>query len=364
MKKILFITPYTPDNQGVGVSYTSQLLKRLSGEFEIDLAYFRYKEDAAYKPVSHNIKVIMEEVIGMSDKVMGMLSLPHLFPLFTSRFKWKYLKRLKKFIAENNYDWVYLDFNQLFSYSLYLNHPRIVLMAHDVIVQRFERRKSKLLPWIRWSEKKVMKNNAAIVTFSDKDCRIVEQEYGYKSFPTNFFMNQNVIAAEPNKESDYFVFFGGWSRYDNYEALSWFLANVINNLSDTFKFKIIGGGLPEAIKAEVVKHSNMEYLGFVDDPYPIIANAKAEIAPLHYGAGVKVKCVEALGCGTPIIGTEVAFEGISDQYKDLMILANNPDEYVRAILDMNMPVTVKLAEKRKFIDSYNHQAIIEYLKSN
>ena len=146
--------------------------------------------------------------------------------------------------------------------------------------------------------------------------------------------------------------------------MSWFLANVINNLSDTFKFKIIGGGLPEAIKAEVVKHSNMEYLGFVDDPYPIIANAKAEIAPLHYGAGVKVKCVEALGCGTPIIGTEVAFEGISDQYKDLMILANNPDEYVRAILDMNMPVTVKLAEKQKFIDSYNHQAIIEYLKSN
>ena len=363
MKRILLVTPYTPDNQGVGVSYTSQLLRRMSDDFSIDLAYFRYKEDAAYKPVSHNIRIVMEEVIGMTDKVIGMLSLPCLFPLFTARFKWKYLKHLNRLIAENDYDCVYLDFNQLFSYSLFLNHPRIVLMAHDVIVQRYERRKSKLLPWIRWSERKVMQNNDSIVTFSDKDCRIIEQEYGYKSFPTNFFLNPNVIAAEPTMESDYFVFFGGWSRYDNYEALSWFLANVINNLSDTFRFKIIGGGLPEAVKAEVGKHTNIEYLGFVDNPYPIIANAKAEIAPLHFGAGVKVKCVEALGCGTPIIGTEVAFEGISEQFKDLMILANTPEEYVQAILDMNIHVTEKKEKKRIFIENYNHHAILKYLMS-
>ena len=364
MKRILLITPYTPDNQGIGVSYTSQLLKRLADDFEIDLVYFRYKEDAAYNPVSPNIRVVMEEVIGLFDKVLGMLSLPHLFPLFTSRFKWEYVKRLNKLITKNHYDFVYLDFNQMFSYSLYLKHPRIILMAHDVIVQRFERRKSRLLPWIRWSERKVMKNNDAIVTFSDKDCQIIKQEFGYKSFPTNFFLNPKVIAANPVKDSDYFVFFGGWSRYDNYEALYWFLEKVIINLSDNFRYKIIGGGLPETVKAEVAKHTNMEYLGFVDDPYPIIANAKAEIAPLHYGAGVKVKCIEALGCGTPIIGTEVAFEGISERYKDLMILANTPEEYVRAIIDMDMPVKVKLEEKRKFIETYDHQAIIEYLKSH
>ena len=45
---ILLITPYTPDNQGVGVSYTSQLIMELAKEHSIDLVYFRYANETPY----------------------------------------------------------------------------------------------------------------------------------------------------------------------------------------------------------------------------------------------------------------------------------------------------------------------------
>ena len=51
-------------------------------------------------------------------------------------------------------------------------------------------------------------------------------------------------------------------------------------------------------------------LGFVDNPYKIMSESLGLIAPLFHGAGIKVKVIESLACGTPVIGTEVAFEGI------------------------------------------------------
>ena len=83
---ILLITPYTPDNQGVGVSYTSQLIIELAKEHSIDLVYFRYAEEKPYKPINPNVRVLKEKVISTKDKLIGMLQQPLMFPLFSSRY--------------------------------------------------------------------------------------------------------------------------------------------------------------------------------------------------------------------------------------------------------------------------------------
>ena len=106
---------------------------------------------------------------------------------------------------------------------------------------------------------------------------------------------------------------------------------------------------------------NFEYLGFVDNPYPIIANALAEIAPLRKGAGVKVKCIDALGCGTPIIGTAVAFEGIPSEFSEFMINAETVDDYVSAIKDLNLTIEERIRFKKFFIERYNKKTILKYI---
>ena len=86
MKSILFITPFTPDNQGVGVSYTSQLLKELAKTCFIDLVYFRYEDDKPYEPSVPKIRIIREEIISSKDKIKSLVSSPLTFPLFTARY--------------------------------------------------------------------------------------------------------------------------------------------------------------------------------------------------------------------------------------------------------------------------------------
>jgi glycosyltransferase involved in cell wall biosynthesis len=43
---------------------------------------------------------------------------------------------------------------------------------------------------------------------------------------------------------------------------------------------------------------------------PWLERARVSVAPLRVGTGVRVKALEALAAGVPVVGTTVAFEGI------------------------------------------------------
>lgn len=364
MKKILLITPFTPDNQGKGVSPTSLLLAELAKEHIVDLVYFRYTDEAPYSSEYDNVTVLREFVITKMKKMKGILNHPFMFPLFTSRHNTEAVRFLQKQTTIVKYDFIYFDFSQTFSYAAYLNHPNKILMSHDVIAQKYSRMRTYLRPWAVWTERRLLKKGTVVFTFSDKDCELIRDLYGVEAYATTFFLNPNVIAAEPTEESDYFVFFGHWGREENCEALDWFMENVYDHISKDVSFKVIGGGImPAPLKQKITTKPNMDYLGFVENPYEIIANAKAEVASLHMGAGVKVKCVEALGSGTPIIGTEVAFEGIGEKYRDFMFIANEAEEYVKIINSFDFSLKKKKELKKYFIENYNNKRIIEYINN-
>lgn len=362
MKKILFITPFVPDNYGGGgTSYTKCLLQELSTSCEIDVIYFRYPTSGYYSN-NGNISVIKEYTLGKFDKLLSLLCLPWMFPLFSARFRWRINREIQNLIDKGNYDLVYFDFSQTFAYAKFLRHSQKLLMAHDVIGQKYTRSKKYLSCWARWSERKMLENANAIFTFSEKDCILLRDWYGINSQSTTFFLNNWVINAKPDGRGDYFVMFGSWGRYENYSALEWLMDYVAPHLSEEVNIKIVGGGkLPLYLKVRIEKSSIFEYVGFLDNPYDIIANAKAEIAPLTRGAGVKVKCVEALACGTPVIGSEVAFEGIPNDFSDFMILASSIEEYVDKINNINIPLAVRLEFKERFCYHYNRKKVLEYI---
>lgn len=361
-KKILFITAFTPNDRGAGVAYTNRLLIELSKTCQIDVVYFRYADEMPYMAPNVNVNVIREEVIGTYDKIKSLILMFGVFPLFTARYKKDVLSLLQKQVGTGQYDYVYFDFSQTFCYAKYINHPNKILMSHDVIAQKYSRMKPYLKPWAQFSERRLLKYGNVVFTFSEKDSELINQWYGVRAKATSFFLNPNVMNAYPTESSAYFVFFGSWGRIENSEALEWFIDNVYNKLPSIIQFKVIGGGnMPERIKDKIEKLPSIEFLGFIDNPYPIIANARAEIAPLHKGAGVKVKCIEALGCGTPIIGTEVAFEGIGNQYGDAIFEANTPEEYVSVIESFDYPVDKKKELKKFFTENYNNKQILKYI---
>lgn len=363
MKRILLITPFSPNNQGVGVSYSNQFISELSKDNIVDLIYFRYADDIPYTPSNGNINVLREIVIDLKKKLLSAIRRPFVFPLFSVRFSTSVCDWVNDLVKKTEYDILYFDFSQTFLYSKYINHPNKVLMSHDVIAQKYTRMKPYLRPWAMLTERRLLSTGTITFTFSEKDCLLLKKMYGIKSESTTFFLRRNVLDAMPSEESNYYIFFGAWDREENAEALLWFIDKVYGLLTSNFCFKIIGGGLQNSLKSRISRLKNFEYLGFVDDPYPIIANAKAEIAPLHKGAGVKVKCIEALASGTAIIGTEVAFEGISEEYNRFMLRANTPEEFAKYIESCEFCIKDKMNFKQFFIEHYNNKKVLQYIRS-
>lgn len=352
--KMLFLTAFPPNRKTAGQNYTRNLLSDLANDFDIDVYYWEYPNHEVEK--DKNIKSYT--AIPKAKSNLSILS-SCFFPLFSRRFSFKILRKIKS--LANNYDILYFDFSQTFIYSYYLRHPFKMGMAHDIILQKYSRSKflRLILPWVKWSEKKLISSLTHLFTFSAKDRIILKKEYNRYSNVVPFYIENEIFNIDLNsiEIDEYFVMYGAWNRPENQNSLKW----VIKNYKSKFpKLKILGGFLPQDIKEEITLKNNIFYEGFVDNPYIIIAKSRGLIAPLFEGAGVKVKAIESLALGTPILGTSVTFEGLPISDPKILINISDSRSLEEGISYLNgINTDRKIYVQKEFFDKYSKESFKE-----
>ena len=318
IKSLLCITAFAPGDKTAGQAFTLRLIKDIARDHCVDLCFF-HEDRTAPEVVLPNVNVLFAERLTLFRRILGAISVPWLHPLFTSRFRWGKMRYLRS-IAQN-YDAVYFDFSQVFIYALFIQHRHKIALAHDIITQMYERRDG--IParlhalFSKLSERVVMKRlGARLYCFSEKDCGLVKTYFGAPAEKVDFYLDERIyeLALDAVVQHNKFVFYGAWSRRENSSGLLWFIADVLPLLDANCRFVVIGSGVNEDVReAAQVFGDAVEFVGFVDNPYALLAGARALVAPLFEGAGVKVKVLEALACGTPVVGTEISFEGIDEK---------------------------------------------------
>jgi len=315
MNRILCVTAFKPNNNTAGQAFTLRLIKDIAQDHLVDLCFFHDSQTTPDVTLT-NVKVLFAERLTFFRRILGTISVPFMHPLFTSRFSVKKLLYLRS--IAHNYDAIYFDFSQIFIYTLFIKHHNKIALAHDIVTQMYERRTEILARFhtlfSKFSERVLIKGlGARLYCFSEKDCKLVDTYFGAYAGKVDFYLDERIYEIKLDKviQHNKFVFYGAWSRRENSSGLLWFITNVLPLLDANCRFVIIGSGVNEEVrKAAQVFGDAVEFSGFVDNPYEILAGARALVAPLFEGAGVKVKVLEALACGTPIIGTEISFEGI------------------------------------------------------
>lgn len=354
MKKILFISAFPPSNKTAGQNYTAQLIRDISKDNLLDLFYWDYPGHEIIIPSTVN--VVGYKTITKIQKLLNAICAFLIFPIFTVRFN--VLDCLKINRLASNYDVLYFDFSQVFLYSFFIKHPCKIFMCHDVITQKYSRKKySKLLyQYVKISERLLLKSANLRMCFSSKDIDYIHKVFKLDARKVTFYISDQVKNATKLEHSieRYYVLFGAWNRPENFEGLIWFCDNVLPYCD--IKCLIIGGGMPHEVRSKI-NSNKIEYLGFVEDPYPIISRSACLLAPIFQGAGVKVKVIESLALGTPVIGTDIAFEGIDNiKYscgKNALILAQNSNEFIKEIQNFEIPSIIDKTDIRKaFINNY------------
>jgi len=358
---MLLITAFEPSFSTGGQMFTYHLIESLKDKYIIDLIYFT--NEKKYLKIKYDVRQSTGVHVSKINKLVNWALCPYFHPIFSGRFSWRRLFMIKAMNRKEKYDILFFDFSQTHLYSHYFKKSNTLVTCHDVLYQKFKREnllKRFQLRYIYSSEKELLKNNK-IFTFSKKDTKIISKVYSLKSEYTSPFINSKISEAtvlEAIQKENYFLFFGSWRRPENLDGLLWFLKEV-NPYIQNIKILIIGTGLE---KSMISNSKNIKYMGFVDNPYSVIMSCKALLAPVFYGAGIKVKVFEALACGIPVVGTDIAFEGFGSDLKKFLYLSNSREEFIKNIKTIYEYSNEFRDEILKtFYAHYNVPKIVKYL---
>jgi glycosyltransferase involved in cell wall biosynthesis len=128
----------------------------------------------------------------------------------------------------------------------------------------------------------------------------------------NVIPNTSFLAGPQPGEAGLAVFFGSLWYEPNADAAKYLvdLARRWNGQHVDARLVVAGRGADEALRAAAETTPGMELLGFVPDLGGLLRRAAVILLPLSWGAGTKIKTLEAMAAGKPILTTPAGAEGL------------------------------------------------------
>jgi glycosyltransferase involved in cell wall biosynthesis len=128
------------------------------------------------------------------------------------------------------------------------------------------------------------------------------------------------------------VFVGSMDYHANIDAVARFARGTwpeIARKHPDLQFVIVGRDPAPAIRA--LASTRIRVTGTVEDVRPFYDAAIAAVAPMHSGRGTRLKILEAMAAGVPVVSTRLGAEGIDVENDVHILLAESGPELVAAV---------------------------------
>lgn len=126
------------------------------------------------------------------------------------------------------------------------------------------------------------------------------------------------------------IFNGSLSYWPNFDAMNFFLSEIFPLIIKTIPdCKLLITGKNESVDISLLPHHNghVVFTGFVDDITTLVSSCAACVVPLRHGAGTRLKVLEAMAAGTPVVTTSKGAEGLNVQHGQHLLLADSPKDF-------------------------------------
>ncbi|MBI4773023.1 MAG: glycosyltransferase [Deltaproteobacteria bacterium] len=348
MKKILFLSnrlPYPPTSGGAIKRW--KVVEYLSEHHDLGIVTVLAEADPTHvDEFTSKIRLshFHGEVLDRKRNVWNLLlSYLHGLPLSYYRNYSPSLKKHVRQVAEN-YDALLLDSSLMFPYAP-RDCPRPVLLhehnAEYVIWSRFcEVEKNVLKKMILLIEARRIKN-------AERDCCKTScaifaapndiQSLAGLGIPRDKFIETYHLGNEEHLDlpdidfhaTEKALLFVGTPAWEpNLDGLTWFISQVWDTLKarhPDLTFFVVGREPGARLRNLVRDRKDIRLTGFVEDLEPYYSRCRVFVAPLRFGAGMKVKIIDAMYRGVPVVTTAVGAEGLGVEDGEHLFVSDTAD---------------------------------------
>jgi hypothetical protein len=229
-------------------------------------------------------------------------------------------------------------FDSLFALAPTANGVHRLALAHDVISERaasLARSGYRTTPQFvdrAWEAQQVGKVDA-IVAIQWEDAATLRRMAAQPRIvvaPPAFDPPTRIRPSDRDTGSKTCLFVGSGALH-NVDGLRWFLEHVwpvVHAACPSAQFRVVGTAASQVAS----RHPGVTLAGEVDDLAAEYAQAAVVVVPLRSGSGLKVKLVEALNEGCPVVTTSVGAQGLGDIEPTPFELADTADQFALATI--------------------------------
>ncbi len=206
------------------------------------------------------------------------------------------------------------------------NRAPLVLIMHDVIWQKWKNNGSAFFVPVRAVENHVLRKAAAVIAISRHEyryarLRVPEDRVFYipHRIDTSVFNNNGAARYDFGTDKLNVLFYGSLNRVHNIKAARYVVEELVPSLKERgllsqMNITVIGSGTPpHSLKLD--SNPDISFLGEVTDVGPYVRGADVVIVPVRNSSGTKIRVLESLACGTPVVGTPEVVAGLPDHLK-------------------------------------------------
>ncbi len=226
-----------------------------------------------------------------------------------------------------------------------------VLFTHNVEAEIFQRHlKVATNPIVRavWRdqfakmrrfEQDAVRRFDTVIAVSERDGAQIEAEYGVRCavIPTGADLDALRFDPPPaGNANSTIVFTATMDSFANIDGMRWFMEAVwprIVAARPAARLTVVGRN-PNAslVQAAAQRGVAWTFTGYVKEIAPYVHEAAAYIVPLRVGSGTRIKVLEAMALGRPVVSTTIGVEGLALEPGKHYLLADTPEAFADAVL--------------------------------
>jgi polysaccharide biosynthesis protein PslH len=174
---------------------------------------------------------------------------------------------------------------------------------------------------------------------SEQDRKLLEaiQPNGHYHLVENGVDTQHFapIDEEPETHSAIFTGWLGWGP--NISAMNFMVGTVWPTVRERFpdaRLYLAGKNPPKPVLEWSKKDASISVVPNPEDMRPWIARAAVCLCPILEGGGTRLKILDALAMGKPMVSTTIGCEGLRVTHEENVLVADTPEDFTARLVEL------------------------------